>query len=114
MSNLGFWPVDVVKTVITRPSLTSHLSGWATRFKNSSKAVAGLGIAAIGEIRGWWYKSGTGVFWVRYRARITVTPELDVPIHHRGCAEVVGHGFMLVGLEKCAVVRKTVRGKKGE
>lgn len=52
MSNLGFWPVDVVKTVITRPSLTSHLSGWATRFKNSSKAVAGLGIAAIGEIRG--------------------------------------------------------------
>lgn len=85
MSNLGFWPVDVVKTVITRPSLTSHLSGWATRFKNSSKAVAGLGIAAIGEIRGggWWYKSGTGVFWVRYRARITVTPELDVPIHHR-------------------------------
>lgn len=83
MGNLGTWPVDVVKTVITRPSLTSHLSGWATRFKNSSKAVAGLGIAAIGEIRGGmvvqkWY----GFFGVRYRARITVTPELDVPIHH--------------------------------
>ncbi len=43
----------------------------------------------------WWYESGTGIFTVRYKARISRPMELAVPIHHGGNGEAAGEGSCL-------------------
>ena len=45
----------------------------------------GEGYFRRGVVRKWY-----GVFIVRYRARITMSVELAVPIHHRGDGEAAG------------------------
>lgn len=41
-------------------------------------------------LAGEWYRSGTGVFMVSYRARVSRCVALVIPIHHRGDGEAAG------------------------